>query len=178
MKTIYKMKTKLNPCNTFLAWSGLLLLLALALAGCNPATEPTGTGENTDTGENGETTVFSSADLVAALEGVGATIALSTEIEPAADIFTVPGQLVHIGDEEIQVYLYESTEAATADANRVSASGDEISAVEAGGAANMVAWEGTPHFYQFGNIVVVYVGENSQTMSLLESALGSPFAGG
>ena len=122
--------------------------------------------------------VYSTADLVAGLEAVGATIALNTEPEPAADIFSVPGELIHIGNEEIQVYVYDTVQAASADANRVSPTGSEIGAGAEGGSVSTVDWVSTPHFYQFGNLLVLYVGEDETTISLLESVMDAPFAGG
>jgi hypothetical protein len=38
-------------------------------------------------------------------------------------------------------------------------------------------WESTPHFYKGGRIIVIYVGDDWWTISLLVKALGEQFAG-
>jgi hypothetical protein len=42
----------------------------------------------------------------------------------------------------------------------------------------MMTWIATPHFYSGGQLIVLYVGDQSSTMNLLEEVLGSQFAGG
>jgi hypothetical protein len=41
-----------------------------------------------------------------------------------------------------------------------------------------MSWMATPHFYQAGKLLVLYVGDNAVVADMLESALGSQFAGG
>ena len=43
---------------------------------------------------------------------------------------------------------------------------------------SMMAWIATPHFYINGMLIVLYVGDSSETIGLLEDALGPQFAGG
>lgn len=119
---------------------------------------------------------YSTADLGQSLEEAGATIALGRRIDPAVGIFSVPGQLVHVGHEEIQVYVYESVQAAAADAERVSPSGSEVAAAREGGSVSIVDWVDRPYFYQFGNLLVLYVGEDGEIIALLERVMGAPFA--
>lgn len=137
---------------------------------------PQPTDEGLDIDEPMDTAVYSSADLVSKLEAAGATVRLSTEPEPAAEIFSVPGQFINVGSERIQLYVYDDAQAASLDASRVSPSGQEISAED--GSVMMVEWAGTPHFYRYGNLLVLYVGEDNDTLALLETVLGAPFAGG
>jgi hypothetical protein len=64
------------------------------------------------------------------------------------------------------------------DAARISADGSEIAAAEEGNAApNIVNWTGSPHFFQWDNILILYVGENSDIVTLLTQTVGDPFAG-
>jgi hypothetical protein len=42
----------------------------------------------------------------------------------------------------------------------------------------MVSWIDTPHFYQSGNIIVLYVGNTAEVIEILLEALGPQFAGG
>jgi hypothetical protein len=76
------------------------------------------------TGENG-TAVHTEADLVFRLEEAGAEVALNTEPVPAADILAVPGHIINVNGEQLQLFVYADTAAATADADRISADGYE-----------------------------------------------------
>jgi hypothetical protein len=42
---------------------------------------------------------------------------------------------------------------------------------------SMVTWVATPHFYKKGRILVLYIGDNAETLKALESVLGPQFAG-
>jgi hypothetical protein len=41
----------------------------------------------------------------------------------------------------------------------------------------MMMWVATPHFYEAGKLIVLYVGEDSGVVGVLEEALGPQFAG-
>lgn len=129
---------------------------------------PAPTNDGLDIDEPADMTLYSSADLVFRLEDAGATVRLPTEPEAAADIFSVPGQYINVGNERLQVYVYDSPELAGMDAARITNEGDAAVAME---------WESTPHFYLFGNIIVLYVGEDPATLELLASTLGPPLTG-
>lgn len=124
-----------------------------------------------------EETPYTTADLVFALEEEGATVTLSTEPEPAPDILAVSGQAVNVGADQIYVYEYENTAAAAADAVRISPTGYEIGPTVEDPEAIIVDWIAQPHFYQYGNLIVVYVGDSAETLQVLEDTIGSPFAG-
>lgn len=138
---------------------------------------PAPTDDSLGIDEAEEMSLYSSADLVFRLEDAGATVRLPTEPEPAADIFSVPGQYINVGNERIQVYVYDSPELAGIDAARVAAAGYTIEPGAEDGAAVAVDWDSTPHFYLYGNLIVLYVGEDPETLNLLESVMGPPLAG-
>jgi hypothetical protein len=122
--------------------------------------------------------VHTEADLVFALEDAGAQVRLSTEPIAALDILSIPGSTIFVNGEELQVYVYDNTEDAMTDAARISADGSEIAAAEEGNTApNIVNWTGSPHFFQWDNILILYVGENSDIVTLLTQTVGDPFAG-
>lgn len=83
---------------------------------------------------------------------------------------SVIGNFVTFDGESIQVFEYDSAETMESDALLVSPDGGAIG-------TSMVAWVATPHFYKKGRILVLYVGDNAQTLELLESILGTQFAG-
>lgn len=132
----------------------LLLLAALILAACAPqAAGPCQDAES----------------LAAVLEGQGAGVEVAEEIEQP--FFTVPGQRLVVDGEDVQVFAYGRVEAAREEAGLVSPDGYSIG-------TSMVSWVATPHFFQCGQLIVLYVGEEAGVLGLLQAVLGAQFAGG
>ena len=136
-----------------------LLLLAILVAACGsqaPAADSHG-GPVTDY-----------VSLVDAFRAQGATI------EPGGDVsqpfFTVVGQVIGANDQDIQVFEYADKAAADVEAELVAPDGSSVG-------TTMVTWVGSPHFYSAGRLIVLYVGDDSTTIDLLESVLGPQFAG-
>jgi len=42
---------------------------------------------------------------------------------------------------------------------------------------SMMMWMDDPHFYKVGRIIVLYIGSDEQTLTLLQSVMGTQFAG-
>lgn len=84
--------------------------------------------------------------------------------------FSVIGNFVNFGEESVQVFEYDSAETMESDAVLVDAEGSSIG-------TSMVSWVATPHFYKKGRILVLYIGDNAETLALLEGVLGPQFAG-
>ena len=145
------MKTKSSLISSFM----LLAFIAVACggqpgAGASPAV------------------VEDQASLIEALRASGANIELG---EPVDQIFfTVRGQIIDVNGADVQVFEYESAEVMQADAAQVAPDGGSIG-------TSMVTWISTPHFYQAGRILVLYVGDDPAIIELLEGALGPQFAG-
>lgn len=105
--------------------------------------------------------------LLAALQTAGAQAEASSEqLQP--EFFAVPARVLQLNGQPIQVFEYADGAAASADAGLVSATGSAIG-------TTMVTWLATPHFYQADRLIVLYVGEDQGTLSLLETMLGAPF---
>ena len=86
--------------------------------------------------------------------------------------FSVDAQVLNAHGEDIQVFEYDSREDALTDV-------DESGLTPEGQFETiMVTWMGTPHFYQTGSLIVLYVGDNSDIVTLLEDLLGPQIAGG
>lgn len=85
--------------------------------------------------------------------------------------FTPQGQIVNLNGEDVQIFEYESGEEANNEAKLVSTDGSSIG-------TSMVTWIDTPHFYQSGSIIVIYIGNNPQVIGNLTELLGTQFAGG
>lgn len=88
--------------------------------------------------------------------------------------FTVPGRRVTVNGNNISVYEFENAEAMEAEASYVTPSGSGIDREDISVRIN---WVRPPRFYMEGRIIVIYSGDDPQTISLLEDLLGEPFAG-
>jgi hypothetical protein len=112
---------------------------------------------------------YGTAEFLEDLKAQGVEAETGDTIEQA--FFSVIGTSVNFNGESVQVFEYDSAETMESDAVLVDASGSTIG-------TSMVSWVATPHFYKKGRILVLYVGDNAETLNVLESALGRQFAGG
>ncbi len=78
------------------------------------------------------------------------------------------------GSENITVYLYETNDKMEKDASYIS---DDGHTYDNGKKSVIIEWVSYPHFFKTENIIVVYVGENSEIVSDLEKIIGPQFAG-
>ena len=79
--------------------------------------------------------------------------------------FSVDAQVLNAYGEDIQVFEYDSRDDALADVDKSGLSPDG-------------AFLARAHFYQTGNLIVLYVGSNSDITTMLENLLGPQIAGG
>lgn len=95
-------------------------------------------------------------------------------VEPAGKVnqpfFSVIGQAIIVNGENVQVFEYSDEAAAGDEAALVSPDGSSIG-------TSIASWIVPPHFYKAGKIMVLYVGEKNEVISLLETVLGPQFAG-
>ncbi len=106
--------------------------------------------------------------LIDNLRANDATVNPEGEIEQP--FFSVTGFSIQVNGASVQVFEYNSAEDAEADASLVSADGSSIG-------TSMPFWVDVPHFYYKEKIIVLYVGDDPAIEELLESVLGSQFAG-
>ena len=132
-----------------------LLVTALVLAAC---------GEQPAAAQG-----YGTEEFLAELREQGVEAEKGDSVEQA--FFSVIGDYVNFNGESVQVFEYDSAETMESDAVLVDASGSPIG-------TSMVNWIATPHFYKKGRILVLYVGDNAETLEILESVLGPQFAGG
>ncbi len=101
--------------------------------------------------------------------------ALGAAGEQAGEIsqpfFAVTGQLIRVDTETIQLFAYPDEQVAAEVASQISPNGFTIG-------TTTVDWFGTPHFYQHGRWLILYVGDNYELTLILERILGAQFAGG
>ena len=139
----------------------IVILSAVFLTACvgNGGTEVTPTPE---------LYVIDSAGLIAALNAADAVREVGDPV--MQEYFSVGGASVKVRETDILVFEYDSTETMEADASLVASDGSSIG-------TTMVTWVSTPHFFKVGRIIVVYIGDDAETLAQLQSLLGAQFSG-
>ncbi len=108
------------------------------------------------------------ASLIDNLRAAGATVEPAGEI--IQDFFSASGQAIKVNGEDVQVFEYSNEAETETEAALVSPDGSSIG-------TSMPFWIGPPHFYKSGRIIVLYIGENSAVINVLQDVLGAQFAG-
>lgn len=103
------------------------------------------------------------------LEVHGATVETAGSIDQP--FLSVPGEILIVNGGDVQVFEYATPEEAQAEAAQIPPDGTSFDTV-------MVSWIDTPHFYQVGRLIVLYVGSDQATLDLLETLLDNQIAGG
>jgi hypothetical protein len=108
--------------------------------------------------------------LVVDLAAAGATAHVGSLF--AGDPFDAQGGLLCIGKEPVQLYVFGSVRDREAAAKKI----DPTNPSNMG--TTMVDWNGRPRMWQRDRMIIVYLGEDATTETLLRSVLGDPFASG
>ncbi len=137
-----------------------IVSLVVVLAACGGETEPV-------VSHGGPVTDYVS--LVDGLRAVGATVESAGTVDQP--FFSVQGQLIAVDGEDVQVFEYEDAASVEDAAGDVSADGGSVG-------TSMISWLAAPHFYKKARLLVLYVGDDTNVMQLLEDVLGEQFAGG
>lgn len=146
------------------------LLALFFLSACQPAnlSESDGDQEPVTTSGPDVDEPLDTQGFTDALISAGATVGGDGEIEQP--FFSVPGQVIIVNGEPVQVFEYSDAAQADSEAAQVSPDGGSIG-------TTMASWIGPPHFYRAGRLIVLYVGEDQSVIELLEAVLGPQFAG-
>lgn len=107
------------------------------------------------------------ASLMIALQAAGASVAVNGTIQQP--FLQVPGTQVSVDGQDVQVFEYSDAAAAQVDALK-------LADVLAGKDTTMVNWVASPHAYQAGRLVALYVGDDAATLKRLQQVLGAPTA--
>lgn len=110
------------------------------------------------------------ASLSDAIESRGILVQHKEDLAAESSVFSVPIQVVSVGGADVQVFEFQNELDAQASSLTVSEDGTEIG-------TSIIRWMDAPHFYAKGKIIVLYVGQNPEITNLLESLLGTQFAG-
>lgn len=85
--------------------------------------------------------------------------------------FAVPGRVLIVDGNDLQVYEYPTSDAAAADAAKIDPSGSPIGTF-------MPSWMVPPHIYRQENLILVYLGALPRARASLEALAGPQIAGG
>jgi hypothetical protein len=157
----------------------LLLLSTVFTAGCTKPTLPP-TAPKAPITDYTKTPGINYATLVQKLREAGATVEFISDISRPEPIFPATGKSININGEPAQVYEFQDEATAQTEARKVWPDGSTIGPQPPAGKPGIIVsfnWIAPPHWYQSGKLIVVYLGENQAIMELLESLLGTQFAG-
>lgn len=107
--------------------------------------------------------------LIEKLRGKGLIVERTGEIDQP--FFQVKGQLISVNGDTLQIFAYDDLHSANNEAALVSPDGRSVG-------NTMVQWVATPHFYQTGKLIVIYVGDDENMEQTFEEIIGFQFAGG
>ena len=107
--------------------------------------------------------------LVESLQDAGAVVGPTGNVDQP--FFAPQGQVIAVDGQDVQVFEYTTAAGADSEADLVSADGSTVG-------TSMMTWIATPHFYKSGRLIALFVGDHSDTITILEGALGPQFAGG
>ena len=134
-----------------------VIILLLTLIGCN---------------RSAQISYDAYEELVRNLENTGFTI----EAEDVEESILIGERkwLTLNGSDNISVYLYENNDRMEKDAPYLSNDGFSY---DNGKESIDIEWASYPHFFKSENMIILYVGENSEIVYALEELVGPQFAG-
>jgi hypothetical protein len=94
----------------------------------------------------------------------------TTGIGLTQPFFSVPGIVISISGEDLQVFEYTDAASAAKDIEGISGDASTINGED-------MAWIASPHFYQHGSLIVLYIGSDPATLNLLQTVIGDQVAG-
>jgi len=106
--------------------------------------------------------------LMTALQTAGMNVSAAGAV--SQPLFSVPGQSVTVNGQEVQVYVFDTTEAMEAAAAQVSPDAATVG-------TTTPTWTSDPHFYKADRLIVVFVGQDQKIIDILSNAFGPQFAG-
>jgi hypothetical protein len=108
-------------------------------------------------------------ELVDALRSVGAVVEPTGTIEQ--DFFPVEGQIIDVNGQRVEVYDFEEVDARQEFSEQISKDGSQFST---NNNPTVVDWVDQPNFWAQDRLLVLYVGQDRETIDLLTKTLGNP----
>ena len=151
----------------------VLLIVGLTACGQNPNQSEAIALANLPVQVTSVTSIRDIDSFADALRASGANVSQDGKVS-LAFLHTI-GTILQVNEQPVQVYQYAVDADAHADAARFSHDGAWVNS-DIG--ATLINWFATPHLYQASHLIAVYVGDQDAMLTLLETLLGAPFAGG
>lgn len=108
-------------------------------------------------------------DLITKLREEGLSVEQEGEIEQP--FFSTTGYLLDVNGEMMQVFVYDDVHSANNEAALISPDGSSVGDTQ-------VMWISTPHFYQNGKLIIIYIGDDEALKKTFQEVIGYQFAGG
>ena len=108
-------------------------------------------------------------DVVAALQAGGLAVE-ETDQTIEQPFFAVPARIVRVEGQDLQVFVYPSDEARTADSDQISPDGTQVGTA-------MVTWVAKPHFVAAANLLTLFVSDDEELAERIGAAVRSLDAG-
>lgn len=108
-------------------------------------------------------------DLITKLRAEGFSVEQEGEIKQP--FFSTKGYLLDVNGGTMQVFVYDDVHFASNEAALVSPDGRVVGDTQ-------VMWLSTPHFYQNGKLIVIYIGGDEVLKQTFQEVIGYQFAGG
>ncbi len=102
-------------------------------------------------------------DVITALRTAGLAVE-ETDQTVQHDFFAVPATILRVDGQDLQVLIYPSEAARTADSDRISEHGTEIG-------TSMIMWIATPHFVAVGNVLTLFVSNDEGLAQRIAEAI-------
>lgn len=161
--------------------AGILLLVIAVIffisscASMKNKSDYTSQEESRSSDETGKTVIVGSetkmvTDYSSFLQYLRALVTVKEIGTVERDYFSASGRIILIGKNEVQIFEYKSESFAKLDAKQISEDGYTIRDVRQ-------VWAAPPHFYQEGKLIVLYLGNEQDTLHILEDILGKQIAG-
>ena len=140
---------------------GFLLALNIALAAC----DTNSTSQAISPGDK----VFDLADFAEQLFANGVAVELGSEEH--FSFFPIPALHFDVQGADVLVFEVTGPDTAISIASAISEDGVTIN-------SEFIPWPATPHFFLEGRVIVLYLGDSREVLSILTYFLGPQIAGG
>lgn len=145
-----------------LASFSVLFLAIVVIGGC--ATNPPQSG-------------YTFENFVNDLHAAGARVELPAD-QNIDHGFSIPGRRIMVNGANVYIYEFADNQAAFIASSQVSPDGYNITRTDGTNSTMRHSdWIEPPHLYRKGQLIVIYAGRDGRMRGILESLLGSQFAG-
>ncbi len=156
------------------ASAALLPFFLIALAGCDLTGDVTNDGTETGAtvvddffGDPFET-IDTPQELAQELRNEGLAVTVGQTV--SRPFLQATGTELRVENATLQVFEYPTENAAERDLTAVSSDARTIGSTQ-------MTWQGDPHIFRSGRLVVLYVGDDDRILDALEDTLGAQVAG-